>query len=413
MFEPKLSVVTRGLLQNRQGGGEQSPQSMRLNVLKFLGDDPDRWIFAITEYFSLLNTPADQHLRIVEFNLEGAAAEWFQWMSRNGLTTTWARFEESVKNHFGPSKYEDPRGALSKLLQLGTVEDYQWEFKKLMNRVTDIPDSLLISFYISGLKLNLQHELLVSRPTTLGDAFSLARITEARFEAIAEKEQNIKEKADTTLTLPSEEASPVVKGPLDASEDTLLSLRSEDPNFKIQEKAVEYVRALNAAPLEVVFAGPVDEVRGKFAEFSEDKGCVEKVLSATKLPEGGNSHSAYSPYHLEGKVIFEGVRNVTPWAADGGRRKGVKCYVQGSGRRKRKKVIGHGSGRRFVMGLDNHHTYMLSRICVSRIRKVSKVNVYLVVKSIVKSQQSLFRNVFVFNVFDYLFRKVIIGPWPV
>ncbi|GJW42684.1 hypothetical protein Tco_0071483 [Tanacetum coccineum] len=210
---------------------------------------------------------------------------------RNGLITTWAKFEESVKNCFGPSKYEDPRGALLKLLQLGTVEDYQQEFKKLMNR-------------------------------------------------------NIKEKAYTTLSLPSKEASLVVKGPLDASEDTLLSLLSKDPNFKIQEKAIEYVRVLNVAPLEVVFAGPVDEIRGKFAEFSEDKGCVEKVLSATKLPEGGNSRSTYSLYHLEGKVIFEGVENVTPWAADGGRRKKVKCYVQGSRRRKRKKVNGCGSGRR-------------------------------------------------------------------
>ncbi|GJR83686.1 hypothetical protein Tco_0154471 [Tanacetum coccineum] len=61
-------------------------------------------------------------------------------------------------------------------------QDYQRVFKKLMNRVTDIPDSLLISFYFSGLKLNLQRELLVSKPTTLGDAFSLARLTKARLE---------------------------------------------------------------------------------------------------------------------------------------------------------------------------------------------------------------------------------------
>nr|GEU62197.1 class II heat shock protein [Tanacetum cinerariifolium] len=100
-----------------------------------------------------------------------------------------SRVEESVKNHFGPSKYEDPQGALSKLLQLGMVEDYQREFDKLMNRVTKIPDSLLISFYISGLKLNLQRELLVTKPTTLGDVFLLARITEARFEAIGHKEK--------------------------------------------------------------------------------------------------------------------------------------------------------------------------------------------------------------------------------
>ncbi|GKC00424.1 hypothetical protein Tco_0986560 [Tanacetum coccineum] len=145
-------------------------------------------------------------------------------------------------------------------------------------------------------------------------------------------------------------------------------MRSEDPNFKIQENGVEYVKALNAAPLEVVFAGPVDEVsnviedvfnidessvegmqvRDKFAEFFKDKGSVEKVLSATKLPKGGNSHLAYSSYHFEDKVKFEGVGNVTPWAAEVGRRKRVKCYVQGSGRRKRKKVIGCGSGKRKV-----------------------------------------------------------------
>ncbi|GJY55608.1 retrotransposon-related protein [Tanacetum coccineum] len=147
--------------------------------LLFNGDGLDRWIFAITEYFSLLNTLADQCLRIVGFYLKGTAVDWFWWMSRNGLITTWDRFVESVKNRFGPSKYEDPQGALSKLLQLGTVEDYQREFEKLMNRVTDILDSLLISFYIYGLKLHLQRELLLSKPTALGDVFLLARTTKA------------------------------------------------------------------------------------------------------------------------------------------------------------------------------------------------------------------------------------------
>nr|GEY03185.1 retrotransposable element Tf2 [Tanacetum cinerariifolium] len=146
--------ATRGLLIGRPpggGGGDQGllPRSMRLDVPKFTGADPDAWLFAIQEYFTLLNTPADQRLRI---------------------------------DRFGPSKFEDPQGALSKLLQLGTVEDYQRDFKKLMNRVTDIPESMLISFYISGLKLHLQRELLVAKPTTLGDAFALARVTEARFD---------------------------------------------------------------------------------------------------------------------------------------------------------------------------------------------------------------------------------------
>nr|GEW89609.1 chaperone protein ClpB3, chloroplastic-like [Tanacetum cinerariifolium] len=64
--------------------------------LNFSGDDPDRWVFAITKYFSLHNTPADQRLRIVGFNLEGATAECFRWMSWNGLITTW----DSTKTYY-------------------------------------------------------------------------------------------------------------------------------------------------------------------------------------------------------------------------------------------------------------------------------------------------------------------------
>ncbi|GJW93030.1 ty3-gypsy retrotransposon protein [Tanacetum coccineum] len=181
----EIQVATRVIQTRHGGGGDQGlllPRSMRLDVPKFSGVDPESWLFSINEYFTLLNTPADQRLRIVGFNLEGAAAKWFRWMTRNGLITDWPRFEESVKNRFGPSKYEDPQGALSKLLQTGTVAEYQGEFEKLMNRVTDISEALLISFYISGLKLSLQRELLVSKPTTLGDAFALARVTEARLE---------------------------------------------------------------------------------------------------------------------------------------------------------------------------------------------------------------------------------------
>ncbi|GKE50945.1 hypothetical protein Tco_1486101 [Tanacetum coccineum] len=76
----------------------------------------------------------------------------------------------------------DAEYALSKLLQMGTVAEYHNEFEILINRVTRISEGLLKMFYISGLKLALQIELLRARPTTLGDAFSLARITEGRFE---------------------------------------------------------------------------------------------------------------------------------------------------------------------------------------------------------------------------------------
>ncbi|GKE86587.1 hypothetical protein Tco_1560329, partial [Tanacetum coccineum] len=54
-----------------------------------------------------------------------------------------------------------------------------------------------------------------------GEAFSLARIIEARFEAIAEKEKEHinKKKGDTSLPLQHKLASPEIKGSLDADKE--------------------------------------------------------------------------------------------------------------------------------------------------------------------------------------------------
>ncbi|GKC41069.1 hypothetical protein Tco_1053453 [Tanacetum coccineum] len=52
----------------------------------------------------------------------------------------------------------------------------------VISRVTGISESFLASIYIFGLKPTLQRALLRSNPTTLGEAFCLARIVEARFE---------------------------------------------------------------------------------------------------------------------------------------------------------------------------------------------------------------------------------------
>jgi hypothetical protein len=63
----------------------------------------------------------------------------------------------------------DVEYALSKLLQMGTMAKYESEFVVLANRVARIFESLLISFYISGLKLDLQCLLLRLNPKTLID----------------------------------------------------------------------------------------------------------------------------------------------------------------------------------------------------------------------------------------------------
>ncbi|GJR19445.1 hypothetical protein Tco_0967972 [Tanacetum coccineum] len=159
----------------------------------------------------------------------------------------------------------DAEYALSRPLQGGKVAEYQNEFEMLISRVTGKSESLLTTIYISGLKVALQIELLRARPITLREAFSLAHLIEAHFEALAEKEKEhiIKKKADTILSLQSELASPEVKGSLDVDEDVGVDEVSSpiDGVFDIGESNVESM-----------------EVRSKFGEFSENKESVKEVV---------------------------------------------------------------------------------------------------------------------------------------
>ncbi|KAH7675005.1 Retrotransposon gag domain-containing protein [Dioscorea alata] len=161
------------------------PRALRLELPKFDGTDSDGWVFRIEEFFNFHETPAHLRLRIVSFHMEEKASAWYQWMKGNNLLTTWPEFLSNVKQRFGSSPYEDHQGNLSKLSQTATVAEFQTEFEELMNTVTGISENLLISFFIAGLRPHLQREMLLQRPTTLMEAFSLARAYEARHDEVS------------------------------------------------------------------------------------------------------------------------------------------------------------------------------------------------------------------------------------
>ncbi|GKA67863.1 hypothetical protein Tco_0767780 [Tanacetum coccineum] len=102
-------------------------------------------------------------------------------------------------------------------------------------------------------------------PSTLGEDFFKARITEARFEIIAkeDKEHVVEKKIDVILPLQGEFASSEVKWSLDADEDIGVDDVSSaiDGVFNISESNVESI-----------------EVRSKFGEFSENKASLEEVV---------------------------------------------------------------------------------------------------------------------------------------
>ncbi|GJT65779.1 hypothetical protein Tco_1017259 [Tanacetum coccineum] len=230
------------------------------------------------------------------------------------------------------------RDALSKLLQMGTVAEYQSEFEILINRLTGISEYLLKSFYISGLKPALQYLLSRSNPTTLGEAFSLARAAEARFtnlqllKLLRSNPTTLGEAFFRALIIDARfenKNNQAVDNNVDEEGKNVKDQQVSEGDDGTNNDDISYMRQ------------PIEDEAWFLAHETDYPNVNEKKA------DHGNNESTQENRVLKGRDVSDDksrkVLSVTPWVAEGGRR--VLCYVQGSRRRKRKKSVGCSSGR--------------------------------------------------------------------
>lgn len=115
---------------------------------------------------------------MASFYMDGPALSWYQWMYRNGFITSWNGLLQALETRFAPSYYDDPRGALFKLNQRGSVNDYLTDFERLANRIVGLQPQFLLSCFISGLSPEIRREVIALQPISLPQAAALAKLQE-------------------------------------------------------------------------------------------------------------------------------------------------------------------------------------------------------------------------------------------
>lgn len=80
---------------------------MKQETPRFDGINPHGWIFKIEEYFKFYGTEEQNQMKIITLHMGGDALVWYRWIKDNEMFTLWIDFQNKVKRHFGPSKFED------------------------------------------------------------------------------------------------------------------------------------------------------------------------------------------------------------------------------------------------------------------------------------------------------------------
>jgi len=221
---------------------------MKLEVPKFDGQDAIIWIFKINQFFEFHATPEKDRLTIASFYMEGPALSWYQWMSRNQLINSWHDFLLTLETRFAPSYYDDPRGALFKLTQTGTVNHYLHEFECIANRVVGLPHPFLLSCFVSGLSPEIRREVQAFQPLSLPHATALAKIQE---DKINDRRRAFRPKtpfpsASTSnpspQTLPTTNPTPITNPPKvnfkKLTQEELISRRERNLCYNCNEKFI-------------------------------------------------------------------------------------------------------------------------------------------------------------------------------
>ena len=85
-------------------------------------------------------------------------------------TTNWTEFTKAILLRFGPTDYEDPSEALTRLKQTFSVTEYQEIFEKLSHQIDGLPETFLIRYFIAGLRDEIRLDVKIKQPRTLAGA---------------------------------------------------------------------------------------------------------------------------------------------------------------------------------------------------------------------------------------------------
>ncbi|WVZ16528.1 hypothetical protein V8G54_009510 [Vigna mungo] len=128
---------------------------LKLDVPRFDGTDPVRWIFKISQFFEYHNTPEEERITVASFYLDGASLAWFQWMYRNGQILSWPHLLKALEARFAPTAFEDPRVRIHRESHHGFVAAFPSE-----------PE--------------IRREVVAQQPQSLSTAVGLARLQEEK-----------------------------------------------------------------------------------------------------------------------------------------------------------------------------------------------------------------------------------------
>lgn len=114
-------------------------------------------------------------------HFEGPIVPWYQMLQKSEILTSWASLVRALEQAYWPSMYESLDYELFTLFQEDYVSNYYVTFTVLANIVEGMSPSDLLPRFISGLKKDIQRDVIPWRPKFITTTVALAKLYEEKY----------------------------------------------------------------------------------------------------------------------------------------------------------------------------------------------------------------------------------------
>ena len=150
----------------------------------FCGENPEGWIFRAELFFEINRLTEAERMMAVGVSFEEEALAWFRWVDARTPLTNWNDLKRQLLSHFGSSRDGSLCERFLGIRQVGTVADYRKEYELMSATMTGLPDEVLESTFVKGLKPEIRAEVRVLKPMGLDQIMETAQLVEEKNMAI-------------------------------------------------------------------------------------------------------------------------------------------------------------------------------------------------------------------------------------
>lgn len=161
-------------------GGGSNWYYRKIDMPLFDGNSPDGCILRVERYFAFYCLSEEEKLEAAVVAMEGESLQWYQWEHKRRPIQVWVELKELILQQFRPVNVGSLCEQWLATVQTIIVVEYRQKFIEMVAPLDDVPENILMSQFINGLKEGIKAELRLLNPLNLEQAIELAIRVEER-----------------------------------------------------------------------------------------------------------------------------------------------------------------------------------------------------------------------------------------